>query len=307
MPILPMEIQRYYDDTRPKASEVNQGTEGLAIFQEFRTQRKEIVELAAEAKMPIPDNIAGPKQGSEVNPILLDFFTTDVFEDFLAWIYRAEWQPLGDVDLQVKERMLVNLLQVGRLWEIAEAVHHAKRNLDLMYLSPPRRLELARMFSLYDVDWIDKPVLKLVTGKLEWITDEDIVRLGPKVYSIIAQAKEVLWFETRLTSCKPPELDENPAWVDDRHDHRACVEAFNEAWWGRIAKIMDPVNPLRLCDVAAKVRQTPFQVQRVGGWKVMEDACKEDVLAKIEAEGFFSENAVIEAASRAVERYFRSL
>jgi len=37
----------------------------------------------------IPDSAGGPKQGSEENPITLEFFTTTVFEDFLAWIYRA--------------------------------------------------------------------------------------------------------------------------------------------------------------------------------------------------------------------------
>lgn len=36
----------------------------------------------------IPDNTAGPKQGSEEKPILLEFFSPVVFEDFLSWIYR---------------------------------------------------------------------------------------------------------------------------------------------------------------------------------------------------------------------------
>ncbi|KAJ7221833.1 hypothetical protein B0H12DRAFT_1241202 [Mycena haematopus] len=261
--------------------------------------------------LDIPDNTTGgPRQGSETNPIILEFFTTEVFEDFLAWIYRAEWQPLETADSSVKERMLVNLLEVGRLWEINEAIQHAKHNLHVMYLSAPRRLELARKYSLYDADWIDKPVRKLVTGELAWITDGDLSRLGPKVYSIIVQAKEALWFETRLACCVPPKLEDvsSAAWVSDAHDHRVCVEVFNEVWWGRIArKVMDPVKPLALSEVAEKVKATPFQVQRIGGWKVLPDPCKEEIVTHVEMEGFFSENAVIEAAARAVERYFRSL
>ncbi|KAF8216783.1 hypothetical protein K438DRAFT_2007556 [Mycena galopus ATCC 62051] len=258
--------------------------------------------------LDIPDNTIGPKQGSEENPILLEFFTVEVFEDFLKWIYRTDWQPLDDLDLAVKERMLVNLLRVGSLWEITEAVQYAKHNLQLMHLPASRKLELARMYSLYDTDWIDKPVRKLLTGRLEWISELDVQRLGMKVYSVIAHAKETMWYELQLTACIPPKLDENPAWVSDEHDHRMCTEVFNEVWWGRIAKkIIDPVNPWALREVADKVRSTPFQVQRVGGWKTMADACKEDVAARIGTEGFFSENAIIDAAARAVERHFRSL
>ncbi|KAJ7199376.1 hypothetical protein GGX14DRAFT_332003, partial [Mycena pura] len=160
----------------------------------------------------IPDSAAGPKQGSEENPIILQFFTTTVFEDFLAWIYRAEWQPLEDADVEVKERMLVNLLHVARLWEISEA--------------------------------------------LDWINDTDLNRLGVKVYSIIARAKEVLWNEMRLACRVPPELDENPPWVSDEHDHRVCVEVFKEIWWTKIAKkVLDPVKPLHFYEIAAEVRK----------------------------------------------------
>ncbi|KAF8201212.1 hypothetical protein K438DRAFT_1821600 [Mycena galopus ATCC 62051] len=204
--------------------------------------------------------------------------------------------------------MLVNLLHVGSLWEINEAVQYAKHNLQLMHLPASRKLELARMYSLYNADWIDKPVRKLLTGRLEWISELDVQRLGMKVYSVMAHAKETMWYELQLTACIPPKLDENPAWVSDKHDHCMCTEVFNEVWWGKIAKkIIDPVNPWALREVADKVRSTPFQVQRVGGWKTMADTCKEDVAARIDAEGFFSENAIVDAAARAVERHFRSL
>ncbi|KAJ7645240.1 hypothetical protein DFH06DRAFT_1333528 [Mycena polygramma] len=247
----------------------------------------------------IPDNMAGPKQGSEANPILLEGFTREVFEDFLAWIYRAEWTPFGSTDLEVKERRLVNLLRVGRLWEINEAVQYAKHHLDAMYLPSSRRLQLARMFSLYDIEWIDQPVRALVTGKLDWITPEDIDRLGTKAYSIIARAKETLWQEIHISCCVPPQLEPHPAWVSDAHDHRVCTEVFNEVWWTKIARRMiDPAKPLHFSKIAAKVRETPFQVQRVGGWKVMADSCKEDVAAKIEQKGFFSEDAVVDAVSQ---------
>ncbi|KAJ7495757.1 hypothetical protein B0H11DRAFT_2389353 [Mycena galericulata] len=254
----------------------------------------------------IPSLGSGPPQGSDENPILLEFFTPVVFEDFLAWIYRAEWQPLDNTDLVVKQRMLVNLLHVAKLWEISEAVEYAKRHLNLMYLPPSRRLELARMYSLHD--WIHDAVASLVTGKLDWITEVDQNRFGAKVYTIIANAKEVLWYETRLACRVPPQLDPNPAWVSDNHDHRVCTEVFNEVWWTKIArKVLDLEKPLRFSEIAAEVKKTVFQVQRVGGWKIMADACKEDMVVKIGADGFFSEKAVIEAAARAVERYFESL
>ncbi|KAJ7730651.1 hypothetical protein B0H14DRAFT_2238281, partial [Mycena olivaceomarginata] len=154
--------------------------------------------------LDIPDNMMGPKQGSEENPILLEFFTVEVFEDFLKWIYRTDWQPLDDLDPSVKERMLVNLLRVGSLWEINEAL--------------------------------------------------DVQHLGMKVYSVIAHAKETMWYELQLTACIPPKLDENPAWVSDEHDHHMCTKVFNEVWWARIAKkIIDPVNPWVLREVVDKV------------------------------------------------------
>ncbi|KAJ7639842.1 hypothetical protein DFH06DRAFT_1335509 [Mycena polygramma] len=247
----------------------------------------------------IPDNMAGPKQGSEANSILLEGFTREL---------TREWTPFGSTDLTVKERRLVNLLRVGRLWEIHEAVQYAKHHLDAMYLSSARRLQLARMFSLYDTEWIDQPVRALVTGQLDWIQPKDIDRIGIKAYSIIAHAKETLWREIHISCCVPPQLEPHPAWVSDAHDHRVCTEVFNEVWWTKIArKMIDPAKPLHFSKIAAKVRETPFQVQRVGGWKVMADSCKEDVAVRIEQKGFFSEDTVVDAASFAMAGYFRSL
>ncbi|KAJ7728947.1 hypothetical protein DFH07DRAFT_757074, partial [Mycena maculata] len=206
----------------------------------------------------IPSLGSGPPQGSDENPILLEFFTPAVFEDFLAWIYRVSWQLLDNTDLVVKQRMLVNLLHVAKLWEINEAIEYH--------------------------------------------------RFGAKVYTIIANAKEVLWYETRLACRVPPQLDPNPVWVSDNHDHRVCTEVFNEVWWTKIArKVLDPEKPLHFSEIAVEVKKTVFQVQRVGGWKMMADACKEDIVVKIGADGFFSEKAVIAAAAQAVERYFESL
>lgn len=222
-------------------------------------------------------------------------------------ILNRDWQPLDEIeDPDVKERKLVNLLHVGRLWDIAEAAVFAQHQLHLMNLPASRRLQLARMYSLYD--WIHDAMLSLVTGKLDWLSDEDIGRLDIKVFSIIAKAKETLWYETQLACRVPPELDPNPQWVSDEHDHRVCTEVFNEVWWEVIAKkVINPVKPLRFCEIADEIRKTPFQVQRVSGWKKMEYACKEDVLKKIESPGFFSESDVVHAASLAVERYFKSL
>ncbi|KAJ6559644.1 hypothetical protein B0H19DRAFT_1069386 [Mycena capillaripes] len=92
---------------------------------------------------------------------------------------------------------------------------------------------------------------------------EDIERMGVTAYSIIARAKETLWSETRLACGVLPALDPHLAWVYDAHNHRICTEVFKEVWWTNIAKkVIDPTKPLRLCDMAAKIRTIPFQVQR---------------------------------------------
>ncbi|KAJ7103982.1 hypothetical protein B0H15DRAFT_766017 [Mycena belliarum] len=56
------------------------------------------------------------REGSEKFPLYLEGVENQEWEDFLAWVYRAEWVPANtDED---KERLYLSLLRLSARWEI---------------------------------------------------------------------------------------------------------------------------------------------------------------------------------------------
>ena len=93
---------------------------------------------------------------------------------------------------------------MSQLWQIDEGVAYAIHHLEKEFLPPARRIELGRMFSIHD--WIKPAMTELITGDLASLSDEDMHRLGLKVYSIVVKAREAMERERRLTSAYPPPM-----------------------------------------------------------------------------------------------------
>ncbi|KAJ7016806.1 hypothetical protein C8F04DRAFT_1280573 [Mycena alexandri] len=160
--------------------------------------------MASILAIPSGKPIGDPTQeGTELYPLHLMGFTKQEMDDFLFWIYRVGWTPISD-DAQ-KERVMANLLKVADVWEIAVGRQYAIDNLESMYLPPSRRLELARMFSIFH--WVEPAVTEIFSGKLSALSVEDIGRVDIKVYSILVKGMERLEIEMRRTANVAPADD----------------------------------------------------------------------------------------------------
>jgi hypothetical protein len=92
--------------------------------------------------------------------------------------------------LQARKRVYINLLKVSALWQIDIGKDYTINELELMYLTPTRRLEFAKMFGIYH--WVEPAITEIYQGNLSVLSDSDLERIGLKVYSILVRGMEVL-------------------------------------------------------------------------------------------------------------------
>ncbi|KAG2132168.1 hypothetical protein BD769DRAFT_1386457 [Suillus cothurnatus] len=129
-----------------------------------------------------------------------------------------------------------------------------------------------------------------------------IFKMGFKVYTIIARAKEVMERERRALAAYPPSLLVSPSFSCSSHLHSQCKEAWSGFWWKKVARaILHPMNPLPLTQILQLVIEAPLP-------NGMNIACKQAMVdAMIELEGLEVEERIIEGVIRAVTLYFNSL
>lgn len=128
---------------------------------------------------------------------------------------------------------------------VAYAIHH----LEQLGLPAPRKLELARRFQL--VTWIKPAVQSLLDihkPLSSFSSETDVEYMGPKVYTIITRARELILRERALIANTPPAMSYNPSLRSfECIDHMTCRRVWKDVWWTKIARaILDPRNPLAL-------------------------------------------------------------
>ncbi|KAJ6494117.1 hypothetical protein C8R47DRAFT_1213785 [Mycena vitilis] len=234
-------------------------------------------------------------QGTEKNPIILPGVTVEQMDDFLSYFFKSSLTPISDLPAERLEKIGVNLLTVGCLWDIEEAKTHAKGILSGLQLPACRMLSLARQFAVHE--WVDKAVRTLVPicGSL---TNDDALAIGPITLGIFMQAKTALDLERVDIAFTPQKLkDAMDLNYGECDDHRACERAWKTMWWNVIAKkILHPRAPMAL----DKIGETLNGLSIPG----MTPKCHEDAVAKWTT-FYFEDEEIMLAAVKAVEAFHK--
>ncbi|KAF8218005.1 hypothetical protein K438DRAFT_1952865 [Mycena galopus ATCC 62051] len=122
----------------------------------------------------IPNNKAlgdPTREGSEKYPLYIPGTSVTEFDDFLMWLYRTQWIPLGS-DSEEHERICKNLLKLAHKWEIEPAKTHAIATLETMVIPPSRHLQLARRFSISH--WVEPAVKEIFEQRITALTNFDV-------------------------------------------------------------------------------------------------------------------------------------
>ncbi|KAJ7936584.1 hypothetical protein B0H13DRAFT_2303631 [Mycena leptocephala] len=158
------------------------------------------------------------REGTLLYPLYLPGTNTQEFNDFLLWLYRAEWDALGGD--REKERI---------------CTHH---------------LKLSDIFAI--PDWVRPAVKKILSDNLSRLTDDDLRAIGWKVYSMLVKAKEIQDAETRRIAFVPPTMAKDPSW--ECQNHASCLSVWPKVWFEKIGReLLHPDIPMRLTDIAAMV------------------------------------------------------
>jgi hypothetical protein len=179
---------------------------------------------------------------------------------------------------------------------VSSGVAYATHYLDSLDMRPARRIELARMFSIHD--WVRPAVTTLLRMEMADLSDVDQQQLGPRVYSVLAKAREKLERERKLVAAMPPPMKVAESW--ECRSHEQCKAVWKEVWWRVIAKeILHPTRPLPFSEAPDLIARTEF--------KGMTLSCKQDIIGEVQANGFQGEAGILAGVIDAVVRHHRSL
>ncbi|KAG1750998.1 hypothetical protein EDD22DRAFT_957812 [Suillus occidentalis] len=248
---------------------------------------------ALEAILAIPSGY--DTDGTEQHPIVLHQISEVDFTYFLNWVYH-----ISSVPPPPEEQLLVAILKVSHLWMISNSIKFAIGGLENLTLQPTRRLELARLYSI--PQWIAPAIREIIPLSLANTTDTEAAQMGFKVYTIIAQAKEVIERERRALAAYPPSLLIAPSFSCSVRSHSRCKEAWSGFWWKKVARaILHPMNPLPLTQVLQVIVEAPLP-------DGMNITCRQAMVdAMVDLNGLEVEERIIEGVIRAVTSYFSSL
>lgn len=160
-------------------------------------------------------------------------------------ILPSAWRPHTANDHR-QEELGVNLLQVGQLWNVPEAISHAQTILEELHLPATRRIQLARMFSLHH--WVRLAVVDLMKLQFNALTPDQFLELGLPVLSILVKTKENRLNYRQTVAHVAPKLREDPD--HDCLNHARCHAVWKEAWWRHVAKkILHPNNDMPIINL----------------------------------------------------------
>ncbi|KAJ7344071.1 hypothetical protein DFH08DRAFT_962213 [Mycena albidolilacea] len=160
----------------------------------------------------IPDGKAvgdSTREGEEMYPLYIPDTTVGEFDDFLQWLYRAQWVALGS-DVAVLERICTHLLKLMHKWEIEVAKDYAISLLRTIDIPLARRLQLAGKFGI--TQWVEPTVAKIFKKKITALTHFDVEAMGWPVFMMLVKAQESMDVETRRTALVPPQMLKDPSW-----------------------------------------------------------------------------------------------
>ncbi|KAJ7872821.1 hypothetical protein B0H14DRAFT_3438659 [Mycena olivaceomarginata] len=191
----------------------------------------------------IPDGKAlddPTREGTEQLPVLLSGITTEEFDDFLGgFVYPMQRSNISDEN---KERVFTNLLKLSDLYIIEAGKAHAKKNLDDIYLSPARRLELACRYGIDD--WVEPAVKWILNHPFKDLTPDDLSRIGLQVFAILVKGKEHMDVEIKRTASIAPAMIEDPSW--ECQNHKSCAKVWKRSWRDHIGRrLLHPTFPIR--------------------------------------------------------------
>ncbi|KAJ7023807.1 hypothetical protein C8F04DRAFT_1193114 [Mycena alexandri] len=237
------------------------------------------------------------REGTEHYPLLLPGTCVEEFDDFLHWLYRTEWEPLGRNDIE-KERICTHLLKLSDMWQIRPGKTYAISVLENMDLPASRRLELAGRFTI--ADWVKPAVKKILNKNLGSLTDHDIRAMGWKVYSILVKAKEMLDAETRRTAFVPPAMTKDPAW--ECKEHSSCLSVWPKLWFDKIGReLLHADRPIQLNEIAGKVlKDDTLKHARLS------ESCRIDMVNQC-FDMTFADDGIITACAEAIVKYHADL
>jgi hypothetical protein len=196
---------------------------------------------------------------------------------------------------------------------VEPAIEFATHFLETGNLSPARRLELSRQFSIHK--WVPSAFENLLQTTSS-LTDEDAEQIGFKTYHILMKAREMI--DTRRKSSGTTIFASRNKKTHFSHlahvvppmpgshdylckDHKQCGRAWKDTWKNKISKrLIHPTDPLPLHGVADFV--IALEIPELS------PTCKDDLVESIlNHQGFLVEKSIIAAAVEAVIAFNRSL
>ncbi|KAJ7771997.1 hypothetical protein DFH07DRAFT_953282 [Mycena maculata] len=241
---------------------------------------------------PAAPVVGQPAEGTEANPVILSGMTSEAFDDFLSFFFKAHLIRVEDLTPTRKEQLCMNLLTVGCLYDVEQAKDYAKSVLVGMGLSHVCLLHIARQFAIHE--WI-QPAVKFLVPRVDGLTSDDVLNLGPITLSILYQAKAAIDRERLDVAYGPPKLTpEDQLNYGDCADHKTCTRVLNEVWWTAVArKILHPKKPIALDKIGDEINCVRFPG--------MTPKCHEDMVTKWTTNEF-EEKYILEAAVTAVTK-----
>ncbi|KAF8184626.1 hypothetical protein K438DRAFT_1974420 [Mycena galopus ATCC 62051] len=233
-------------------------------------------------------------EGTNKFPLFLDGIKAQEFDDFLGgFLYRMDWHSMSD---DVKERVYSNLLKLSCLWEIEAGKKYAQKHLEDIYLSSPRRLELACRFRIQE--WVAPAVKSILKRPLSELNAGDLERIGLHVFVILVKGKEYMDVEIKRTARLAPPMIEDPSW--ECENHKSCIKVWKRLWCDQIGqKLLHPTFSITPDQIAWNVHK--FQH---GG---LNPKCLRDMEEIITNDSYFFEERVVSATARAILQLYNML
>ena len=184
------------------------------------------------------------------------------------------------------------------MWQIDQgvefAIHHLERQSTIF---PPRRLELARRYSIFQ--WV-KPALKLLIFEdFLWVglTPEECNQISFHVYRIITKARGIVERERWSLALIRPQLR-----LSTCPNHGGCEKAWKTFWEAKMQlRLLHPADPLPLDEIADHVQKHLNSLELAQ----MTSHCKEAIVVQLQENRLIE--SILDSATEAVITYFTSL
>lgn len=187
------------------------------------------------------------------------------------------------------------------LWQIDEGMAFAIHELDNLtkFLGPARRLQLARMYSIYS--WVRPAITLLILGDFTFrnLSDDELHQITLKVYSITVRAREAMEQERKLIAAFPPRLAFERSWECTAHETLCCV-VWKAFWSKKVAKkLLNAKDPMGLHQVVDFVVKHSRDLE-------MSAECRNAMIHQLN-EGVLPGQAIVDGAIDSVVTYLKSL